>query len=299
MKNIKRYLKIVGGSLVVLIAASGTLTSCQNNDNDIYDQDPIIRLREAKAKLKNHLTTESDNGWIATFRPDGGVMLGEFNLWFDFEDDFSVNIKSDFNLGDLNAQESEYNFTMLRTFALSFPLHNKVHDFTQGFYLDIDGKESLYNNRSDIEFLFNDYLANGDVETVGFMTNQKVVFRKATAEEKAFRFDDQWAVYNKLETMRNVTLIQDGRSKRLNFEPMPGMRAAYIGKIVSQNGQKSIDEVLTDTGAVTFAANLETDEVILKPALELENGLTIDKLIWIGSAYYGEADENNSILIRP
>ncbi|MGS4345632.1 DUF4302 domain-containing protein [Myroides odoratus] len=299
MKKIYRN-ALKSSRLIALVLFSGLgLVACQNNDNDIYEDDPIVRLEKARQEMKNHLVNESPNGWMVTFRPDGGKQLGEFNMWFKFKDTYDVEIKSDFNTNDLAIEKSEYNFTMLRTFALSFPVFNKVHEFTQGIYKDEEDKDQIYSNRSDIEFMFNQYLANGDVETVGFMSNQKVVFRKATTEDLDFRFDDEWAVYEKLDSMKRVQLVQDGVSKNLNFEAIKLHRAAYIGKITKRpDGRKTISETLTDTGAVTFGVN-SSGEVELVPALELDNGLTINKLIMIGSSFYGEADANNSILIRP
>lgn len=278
-RNIGKYAKLF--SLLLLGAVTISVSSCQNNDNDLFDKDPIVRLREAQQEMKNHLVNDSENGWIVTFSPDGGKYLGEFNLWFDFEDDWKVNIKSDLDLGDLGVEESYYNFTMLRTFALSFPVHNKVHDFTEF---------DPYSLRTDIEFMFNSYLDNGDIETVGFMTNKKVVFHKATAEHKQFDFSGKWAIYNRLEQATSAQLFVDGVRTNYAYAANEGYRSSFIGG--SNTGY------LTETGVVTFGVQDDLTTIKLAPALELPNGLTIDELSWTGSFFYGEADSDNYILIQ-
>lgn len=293
MKKAYRKINMLGKALALVLISGLALTSCQNNDNDLYQDDPIVRLAKAKQQMKDHLVNESAEGWIVTFRPDGGKQLGEFNVWFDFKEDWKVDVKTDFDVNNLGVESSDFNFTMLRTFALSFPYGNKIHEFTQGSFINKAGEEEMYSNRSDIEFLFKDYLANGDVLTTGYLSGQDVVFRKATQEDKKFRFDAKWQIYDQLEEMKQVTLMQDGVSKRLNFLANERHRSAYIGKISGN----SISEMLTETGIVTFGVN-DAGEVELVPALELENGKTIDKLVLIGNTFYGEADSENTILIR-
>lgn len=279
MKNINRYVKKVGSLLVVLAATSMALTSCQNNDNDIYDKDPVLRVEEAKAKLRDHLIDESENGWIVTFHPDGGKYLGEYSLWFDFKENNELDLRSDMDLGDLGIEKTFYNFTMLRTFAISFPYHNKVHDFIE---LSPDAI------RSDIEFMFNDYLANGDVETIGYMTKNKVVFKKATAEEKNFNFPERWNLFQKMADIKTVSLTTEGETVIVKYQAIPELR---MGSFV-QGGRV----IYTDTGYVTFGVKDEST-VRLVPPMEMPDGGLIEEVVWTGSLFYGESNDGNSSII--
>ena len=279
MKSINRYVKRVGSLLVILAATSLALSSCQNNDNDIYDKDPVQRVEEAKAKLKNHLVNESEHGWIVTFFPDGGKFLGEYSLWFDFEDDYKLKLKSDMDLGDLEIEESYFNFTILRTFAISFPYHNKVHDFVE-----------LAPNvvRSDIEFMFSNYLDNGDVETTGYMTKNKVVFKKATAEEKAFNFPERWNLFQKMADVKTVRLTTGGRTFAVNYEAIPEMR---MGSFIQGSST-----TFTETGYVTFGIK-DDATVRLVPAMEMPDGGLIEEVTWTGSLFMGVSNDGNSSII--
>ncbi len=281
MKSVYRNIGSFSKVFALVAVAGFGLASCDNKEDTRYwDEDPIIRIDKAKAEMKRHLVEESPNGWIVSFSPDGGKYLGEFNLWFDFKDDWSLELKTDLDRGDLGVEKSEYNFVMLRTFALSFPNFNKVHAFTEF---------DPWSLRTDIEFMYNNYLDNGDVETIGYMSNKKVVFRKATTEDKAFVFPKMWATYDRLQATSEMQITYNGKPYKMDYTAITDDESGIFYRMGLLRSHAQLGNV-TSTGAVTFAADREGDVVKLTPALEIPDGSVIDELIWTGSAFIGVSD---------
>ncbi len=278
----KRLLNIRNASkfLAVLALAAITFTSCSNNDNDVFDKDPILRLEEGKAELQNKLV-DSEYGWLVSFSPDGGTYLGEFNVWMDFSKDWTVNIKTDLDPSDLEADKEVYNFTMLKTFALSFPHGGKLHEFTSMAAEDL---------RTDFEFIFQKYLEDGSIEFEGFITKQKVVFRKATLEDKEFNFKEKWNAYNRLNNISSVKVTVNNKTTNFNWGFIGDWRSAQIGS--------SATGYLTETSVVTFNALEDGTTLKLIPELTLSDGSTINELVWKNSSYYGESETNSTIVLK-
>ena len=291
MRSIYRNVNSFGKVLALVAIGGLSLVSCNNkDDNNIFDEDPIVRVDKAKAELKRHLVEESPNGWFMSFRPDGGKYTGEFNVWFDFNEDWSVDIKTDLDRGDLVAEKSDYNFTMLRTFALSFPYGNKIHEFTA---------MDAANLRTDIEFMFNNYFENGDVETVGFMSNQKVVFKQATAEEKAFVFPAMWQAYDRLQATTIMDITYGGRTHRMQYTPIVSQAKGYEGVFyrMATVAPHNVMGSVSASNSVTFAADRNGEIITLKPELEMPDGSLVKELVWTGSAFIGSSD-TGTVTIR-
>lgn len=292
MRSIYRNVKSFGKVLALVALGGLSLVSCNNNDdNNIFEEDPIVRVDKAKAEFKRHLVEESPNGWFMSFRPDGGKYIGEFNVWFEFNDDWSVNIKSDLDRGNLAVEKSEFNFTMLRTFALSFPYGNKIHEFTAF---------DPANLRTDIEFMFNNYLENGDVETIGFMSEQKVVFRQATAEEKAFVFPEMWQAYDRLQATTTMNVTYGNRTHRMQYTPYvnQNQNSEFVGLFYRMATIAPHDQIgsISASNSVTFAADRNGEIITLKPALEMPDGSLVKELVWTGSAFIGSSDTGTGIV---
>lgn len=278
----KSVLNICNTTKLLALVAMGTvaLTSCSNNDNDVFDKDPIIRLEEGKAELQNKLV-DSEYGWMVSFSPDGGLYLGEFNVWMDFSKDWTVDIKTDLDGSDLASDKEVYNFTMLKTFALSFPHGGKLHEFTSMAAEDL---------RTDFEFIFQSYLEDGSIEFEGFITKQKVVFRKATAEDKAFNFREKWNAYDRLNNISSAKVTVNNKTTNFNWGFLGDWRSAQIGG--SGTGY------LTNTSVVTFNALQDGTTLKLVPELTLSDGSTIDEVVWKDSSYYGVSDTNSTIVLK-
>lgn len=273
--RISRYI------LGTLLLGGLTLTSCSKTDNDIFEDNPVVRLDKKKQEIKDKLI-DSDNGWIVTFSPDGGKYLGEFNLWYQFNPDGTILEKSDLDLNDLNVAVAEYNFVILKTVALNFPLGSKIHEFTAM------GPEDL---RTDIEFNFVDFIDDDTIEFEGHMTDQKVYLRKASLQDKQFVFSNKWSIYNKIDSVKKSIVTVNGKSVNYKWGNLVGWRSAQIGD--SNTGY------LTETSVVTFHAAEDGKSVKLVPALVLSDGSTIDKLDLVGNNFIGMSDTNGIITLTP
>lgn len=202
---------------------STVVVGCQKDDNDIFDKDPIVRLDNvAMAELKQKLV-DSQDGWIVTFSPDGGKYLGQYSLWFKFHDDWSLNLKSDRIASKANEEKTQYNFVMLNTLALNFPLGNEVHEFTAM------NPSSL---RTDIEFVFSKYVDENTIEFVGHMTKQKIYFKKATKEIRD-GFDLHYSMYENMNRIdlpffRTLEVESAGVKTHIDFTNYDSARAVEL-----------------------------------------------------------------------
>lgn len=202
---------------------STVVVGCQKDDNDIFDKDPIVRLDNiAMSELKQKLV-DSQDGWIVTFSPDGGKSLGQYSLWFKFHDDWSLNLKSDRVASKANEEKTQYNFVMLNTLALNFPLGNEVHEFT-----------AMNPNklRTDIEFVFSKYVDENTIEFVGHMTKQKIYFKKATKEARE-GFDKHYSMYENMNRIdlsyfRTLEVENGGIKTAIDFTNYGSARAVEL-----------------------------------------------------------------------
>ncbi|MFZ6011798.1 MAG: DUF4302 domain-containing protein [Bacteroidota bacterium] len=85
---------------VVLILV---LTSCKDDDINLFDKSSDERAEEAITALKNDLT-EPSNGWKIKYKPESGA--GSFYVLMKFNDDNTVNIKTDLS-ADNNAYQQQ------------------------------------------------------------------------------------------------------------------------------------------------------------------------------------------------
>lgn len=76
------------------------LSSCHEDDIHVFDTSPEERVAEAMASLKADLTAPA-NGWRLLYKPESSS--GSFYVLMKFEDDYTVNIKS-----DLGANNGEF-----------------------------------------------------------------------------------------------------------------------------------------------------------------------------------------------
>lgn len=268
---------------VAAIGILGALVmgSCQSDDNnDLFDKDPVLRMDEARNKLHTALQN-SENGWIVDFFPDGGNFLGEYTVWMDFKNDKLVDMKSDLyrEPDSLKAAENEYNFVLLKTVALNFPTYGKIHQFT---------RMDEQSNRTDIEFVITSVDFDGDtIDFEGQITKQKIQFRKATLEDKNFVFTSKWNLIDRFESITRVRLRegQNSNFKNFNFEFLPDRRIATV-----LNDDRT--ESITDTGYVAFGAKSDGKTVELRPAVEFSDGSVVTEVVWDGSFFIGTSGDN-------
>jgi hypothetical protein len=292
------YNRIKRNTLKGTLLASACLfgiffVGCQNNDNDIWDKDPIVRLEEKKVELKEKLV-DTENGWfIDSFYPDGNAnMLGSFAVWMKYNVDGTVLIKTDQDLKDLGAEKEEYNFVVLNSLALSFPHGNKIHAFT-----GVDASLA----RTDIEFIFDSYLDDGSIQFIGQMSKQKIIFKKATTEEADFNFENRWSLARKMYEVSKVTFSDNNKSTVFNFGYLTNEEneswEARSAQIYRQIGQGDYDFINTNSGIVTFRYLDDGITVVLKPAIETANGSKIEKLVLQGNSFLGVSEDSGSYVL--
>lgn len=274
----KFLMLVLGGALLTGLS----LTSCSKSDNDIFEDDPIVRIDKAKKELNAKLV-DSENGWIMTFRPDGGKYLGEFNMWFDFKANGVALVKSDLKRNDLSEEVTEFNLVLLRTVALNFPLGSKMHEFT-----------SMNDRflRSDIEFNLSKYNEDGSITFEGYMSKQNVVLRKATAEEKKFNFAKKWAVYDNLKLIKKCTTLIGGKTANYDYGYLNGDQDWRSAEVYD-----SKDQSITESGVLTFAASEDGKKVNVFPKIELSDGSIITELDVVGTTFVGTASNGSKVTL--
>lgn len=268
------------GTLLACASLFGVFfTSCQNSDNDIWDKDPIVRLEEKKTEIRNALVS-SPNGWIVTFSPDGNKYLGGFNMWMKFSEGSKVSIKSDLYLNQLEAHETEFDFTLLNSVALNFPFGTKVHEFTSLSPTDL---------RTDIEFIFSAFVDENTIEFVGQMTGQKVYFKRATAEQGNFNFQSQWNTFTLLKTLKVVNIIDSGASTNFTYSPLLGDNDWRSAQMVSGS---------TTIAFLTFTSSEDGSILTLGTPYMLKDGSSISQLERSGNLFTGVSSTGGTMIIR-
>jgi len=162
--------------LLLLSASSMVFTSCSNDDSDkgIDNIDPATRLKLAEKELKEKLVSAED-GWIVDFFPSNKIM-GGYRMWYLFQEDGIAQVRSDIDFDNTVIKNDEYNFVLLGSLALNFKVGGVVHEFI---------KMNEASNHTDIEFIIDSY-EDDMIIFKGHTTRNKIVFRKATAEDRKF-----------------------------------------------------------------------------------------------------------------
>lgn len=165
-KKMKKFLNI---SLLAIVALSTlSLTSCLHEMDDVFDQDAVIRMEDAKAKYFDILTSNggkwkleyfSNTGepgytYVLTFAKDGMVTMSGHNKWINYIKNNSLNASafgSDRSMWELLADNS---------LVLSFNTYNPYFHFfaapdkvpTGGASGDGIASTEGYGHEGDYEF---------------------------------------------------------------------------------------------------------------------------------------------------
>jgi hypothetical protein len=83
--------------LHIILMLTIILISCKDDEVAIFEQTADERIAEAIANLRQDLVAPA-NGWRVKYRPESGS--GSFYVLMDFNDDNTVNIKSDLGFND-------------------------------------------------------------------------------------------------------------------------------------------------------------------------------------------------------
>lgn len=264
----------------LLLGAFIGITSCSNiEDNNIFDQDPSVRLQETQDLLKNNLVG-AENGWIMTFFPSN-KLKGGYSFWFDFNEDGSVQVRSDYNVADLSVKNERYDFVLLTTVALNFPLGSTVHKFVA---------ENPGTNTTDIEFLFDRYEGD-DIVFRGHSTRNEIRMTKATADDKKFDLSSKMAMREIVRTMKRLYVTSGIESTTYGFNYNANSRFARVAELT---GPKT---PINKNGGVGIG--FKNNGIILNEAVDVD-GIIFDELVYdSGSNMFKMEKDGVSILLTP
>lgn len=165
----KKYINIFLWAVVAMSAF--TFASCKNEVDEIFDEDAVARLQDAKNNYINILTNNGQGAkwqmeyyansdepgyiYLMTFRTDGSVTISGKNTWIDFVDGGSGTLKA------FGSQVSLWEVITDNGPVLSFNSFNKYfHLFADpedipaaaGASSDSDTDETGYGHEGDYEF---------------------------------------------------------------------------------------------------------------------------------------------------
>lgn len=252
------------------------LASCTNiEDNDIYDKNQIQRFEETKAKLNNELVS-AEHGWIVDFFPNN-KQLGAYTVLFNFDKNGNVETRSDVIDNQYDAVTEEYDFVMLSTLALNFPVESTIHRITSKFQSKI---------KTDIEFLYQDIVEN-EILFKGHHTKNQIVFKRATAEDAAFDLTKRHAFLELVSTKRNIIVQTGDEIEVFNFRYAKANRYA---KIANAQGNS-----INGNGGIGIGGTNEG--IIISPVIEFPDGTKVSELKFEDGVFKAEFGSNSVIIM--
>ncbi|MBL7763138.1 MAG: DUF4302 domain-containing protein [Chitinophagaceae bacterium] len=178
----------------------GTLfSSCQKNNDTVFDQSPDVRLNDALAKYQSALSG-SPAGWNATIRTGNG---GVYHFHFRFNESNRVFMFADIDLETATtARESSYRLKALQTPSLIFDTYSYLHMLADPD-AGVNGGTYGQGLSSDFEFSL-DSLATDSIKLTGRFNGTKLTLVKATQADLDAWQNGQWA---KVLAFENVNKI--------------------------------------------------------------------------------------------
>lgn len=206
----KKFLNI---SLLTLVALSSfTLTSCLNEMEDIFDDDAVIRLNNARDEYFDILTKDggkwkleyfSNTGepgytYILTFKKDGMVTMSGHNKWINYIKSNSLNGSA------FGSEDSMWELIFDNSLVLSFNTYNKYFHFfaspdkvpTGGASGDGIANTLGYGHRGDYEFNIMKY-SNDTIYLTGKKNDLPMFLTKLPSDTPDESYLGAVAVWNK------------------------------------------------------------------------------------------------------
>ncbi len=154
------------------------ISSCSKNETEqLFDNDPTVRINNKKNELKELLKSSAD-GWRVTYFTNEQTN-GGYTFNFRFKDNNIVEMLSDFT-GDGTVVESEYDVNIGATVNLVFTSGGLIHDIANNanegdfefLYQGQEGEDLIFKtNRSFKEIRFEKIVADDWVNFDLFKTN--------------------------------------------------------------------------------------------------------------------------------
>jgi hypothetical protein len=156
------------------------LSSCQKDDNPVFDKSVDERVNETLTAYQTQLSG-AENGWKALVTTDSG-RGATYSFYFKFNDQNRVVMLSDFDSASaVTLKESSYRLKALQQPSLIFDTYSYLHVLSDP---DASQNGGVYGAGlfSDFEFYF-DSVSTDTIKLVGRYHGSKAVLIRATKEE--------------------------------------------------------------------------------------------------------------------
>lgn len=241
------------------------LTNCSENEpKEVFKESATQRLKKRSSELKKKLQAPQ-YGWKTVYFTDNSI-LGGYRFLFDFEDDKTVAMSSDFSSEDYAKRKSEYDVVLGSTVKLSFTTKNSIHKLSES---DRYPQSSLRGKgyKGNFEFLY--YGTDGD--DLIFRTNRELdTLRLSPAKQS------DWDNLKKGYEDMSAAIYDPKKST---------FRALKIGDIIYNfdynQRLRHATSTTTDSKAsrdrVGFGVGFEPGEIVISPAIDVD-GKKVNKL---------------------
>jgi hypothetical protein len=168
--NMKKILYLLTGIVSVL-----ALSSCVQDEKDIFDASSSVRLERAVAEYKA-LLKSSPEGWFADYYPEADHSVGGYAMYLNFVQVF-VDIACDTatNVPAYQLENSQWDVIKTQGPVLSFNTYNPVLNF----FSEVLGSADLDGWAGDYEFVIMKVSEdNNQIELRGLKRNNKFILRR-------------------------------------------------------------------------------------------------------------------------
>lgn len=163
--------------LAITIVAIG-FAACNKEYDQVFEESADERVGKVMEEY-NQVLVSAPSGWMATLTTASDI---SFNYYFDFNDDGTVTMISDFDATTGGVpQQSDWKLKALQRPTLSFRTYSYIH-IPADPDAAISGGEYGEGLRSDFEFAI-EKTSDDSVTLKGIQRGSKLTFVKATAQE--------------------------------------------------------------------------------------------------------------------
>lgn len=160
----------------ILAFSALALLSCKDDDVAIFDKTSEVRASEAIANLKQELVAPA-NGWLIKYRPESET--GSFYVLMDFNEDNTVNIKTDFGNSNVTYFEETVTYRIDNSLGLELIIESYSffsYLFEQGMATYLAEYEFNFVNKTPDDALVFTSKTDADVPTI-------LLFQPATEQD--------------------------------------------------------------------------------------------------------------------
>jgi hypothetical protein len=264
------------------------LTSCKDDDINIFEKSADERTAEAIAALKQELASPA-NGWKLQYRPENGS--GSYNVLLTFDEDDQVTIKT-----DLGANNGEF-FTQTTTYRVDSSLGLELIFESYCFFSYLFEQEQA---SFGAEYEFN-YLRKNEDGSLIFESKSDPIDKTVLVFEEATAADQTNLLGTNLSTKLN-TVADDLENFTSSFKLIYDDRNVVLYVSVDDFRRTiSFKSATRKDNSGFTAVNFTTPYVIKKDSLVLDQALTrtlLSNNISIKSIYFSNLT-NSTLNVCP